>query len=438
MIKIIENGIKGLNSVEEVLNRKVIEEDISSSVKGIIGEVIEGGDEALKALCEKYDGFMPEALEVAREEIDEAFEQVLESSPATIRALENAASRITRYHSAQKREGFELVEKRDSDGGAGVLLMQKILPIKRAGLYIPGGTASYPSTVLMNVIPAKIAGVEEIIMVSPPSKDGTIAPIILAAAKVAGVDRIFKIGGAQAVAALAYGTESIPKVDKITGPGNAYVAEAKKQVFGKVGIDMIAGPSEILVIADSGDAAVLAADMLSQAEHDTMASAVLITTDKNLAEQVAKEIEVQLKELPREDIARASIEANGKIFIADTIEEAIDISNELAPEHLEMYVNNPFKYIDSIKNAGSVFLGKNCPEALGDYYAGPNHTLPTNGTAKFASPLSVDDFIKKTSFTFYSEEALRDDVDDVVLLAREEGLEGHARSPLYRTEKNFK
>ena len=312
---------------------------------------------------------------------------------------------------------------------------QKIIPVDRAGLYVPGGTAAYPSTVLMDAIPARIAGCREVVIVTPPGRDGKVNPAILAAAAAAGVDRIFKVGGAQAIAALAYGTESIPRVDKIVGPGNAFVAEAKRQVYGTVSIDMIAGPSEILIVADSGsNPRHLAADMLSQAEHDRMASAVLVTDSAALAAQVADEIERQIPLLERADIARASIDANGKIIVADSIRDAIDISNEIAPEHLELCVDSPFDYLDLVRHAGSVFLGRNCPEALGDYFAGPNHTLPTGGTARFSSPLSVDDFVKKMQYTYYSRDALEDVASDVALFARKEGLTAHARSALVRTE----
>jgi histidinol dehydrogenase len=342
--------------------------------------------------------------------------------------MERAARNIEEFHRRQLRQGFVVT------GSGGAVTGQTVRPIARVGLYIPGGTAGYPSSALMNAIPAKLAGVKEIIMTTPPGADGGIKnAYILAAAKIAGVDRVMKIGGAQAVAALAYGTESVPKVDKIVGPGNKYVAAAKRLVFGDVGIDMIAGPSEILIIADETcDARVVAADLLSQAEHDKMASAVLITTSGELAAKVAAELERQLETLPRREIARASIDNNGKIILVDSIAAAIAISNELAPEHLELCVDAPFDYFDKIEHAGSVFLGKNCPEALGDYFAGPNHTLPTSGTARFYSPLSVDDFVKKTQFTYYSADALRDVSDDIALFAEREGLSGHAESVLSR------
>ena len=422
MIKVLK---KGDYALDDVLIRDRSGRDVSQVVADIIFGVKMGGDPTLINYSQTFDGPIGGALELTKEEIDAAVAEVPEEVMET---LQEAADRIAFYHKAQLREGY--TRKED-----GVTLRQKVVPLKRVGLYIPGGTAAYPSTVLMNAVPAKIAGVEEIVMVSPPTANGTIAPVILAAAKIAGVDRVFRIGGAQAIAALAYGTKSVPKVDKIVGPGNAYVAEAKKQVFGQVGIDLIAGPSEVLVIADKGaDARIVAADMLSQAEHDKMATAVLITTDQFVAERTAEQLEVQLANLPREEIARESIEVNGKIIIVDSIDEAIDLANELAPEHLELFLDDAEAYADKIRNAGSVFVGKNCPEALGDYFAGPNHTLPTSGTARFASPLTVDDFVKTMSLTYYEPEALEYAKDKVALLARQEGLEGHARSILSRFE----
>lgn len=422
MIKILKNGEYAL---EDVLIRDRSGRDVSQVVSDIIFGVKMGGDPTLINYCKTLDGADLTSLEVTKEEIDAAVAEVPEEVKET---LQEAADRIAYYHKAQIKEGYTLEED-------GVKLRQKVLPLKKVGIYIPGGTAAYPSTVLMNAIPAKIAGVEEIIMVSPPTAGGTIAPVILAAARIAGVDRVFRIGGAQAIAALAYGTKTVPMVDKIVGPGNAYVAEAKRQVFGQVGIDLIAGPSEVLVIADKGaDARIVAADMLSQAEHDRMATAVLITTDRFVAERTAEQLEVQLSALPRQEIARESIEVNGKIIIVKTIDEAIDLANKLAPEHLELFLDNAEDYADKIENAGSVFVGKNCPEALGDYFAGPNHTLPTSGTARFAGPLTVDDFTKTMSLTYYEEAALEYAKDKVALLAREEGLEGHALSILSRFE----
>jgi histidinol dehydrogenase len=347
-----------------------------------------------------------------------------------LRILREAAANIRHFHEKQKRNGFMINDR------SGVVMGQKVTPVDRAGLYVPGGTAAYPSTVLMDAIPAKIAGVEQVVMVTPPGKDGKIPDVILAAARIAGVDRIFKLGGAQAVAALAYGTESVPKVDKIVGPGNAFVAEAKKQVFGTVSIDMIAGPSEILVLADAtADPRHVAADLLSQAEHDKLASAVLVTDSEALASAVQAEIERQLPLLSREEIARTSIDNNGKIIVAPDLSKGIEISNEIAPEHLELCVDNPFDYLDQIRHAGSIFMGKNCPEALGDYMAGPNHTLPTGGTAKFSSPLSVDDFVKKTQYTYFTRDALAKIADDVSYFATKEGLTAHAKSATVRFEE---
>ena len=423
MIKILDyEQVK----IEDIFIRNDKAADITAAVERIISDVRENGDRALREYALKFDGAVLDNLEVTEEEIEDAFAAV---DPALIEVIKKAAENIREYHSKQKREGFRFERKN------GVILGQKITPIENAGIYIPGGTASYPSSVLMNTIPAKIAGCRQIVMVSPPSRGGTIAPVILAAAKIAGVDRIFKTGGAQAVAALAYGTESVPKVDKITGPGNAFVAEAKKQVFGKVSIDMIAGPSEILVIADEkSNPEFVAADMLSQAEHDKMATAVLVTDSRELAGKVAEELEKQLSLLPREEIARASIENNGAVIITDNLHRAVEISNELAPEHLEICTDNPFDYLDEITNAGSVFLGRFCCESLGDYLAGPNHTLPTSGTARFSSPLSVDEFIKKTQFSYFEKEALREVRDDIDIFARSEGLDAHARAATIRFE----
>lgn len=395
-------------------------EEIEKIVEDIINNVKTNGDKALFEYCKKFDKCDIDSLLVSEEEIEEAFNQ---TDDYFIETLKQAKENIAEFHSKQIRNDF-VFTKED-----GIVLGQKITPVEKAGLYVPGGTAAYPSTVLMDAVPANIAGVSEIVMVTPPSAEGKINPAILTAAKIAGVTKIFKLGGAQAVAALAYGTESVPKVDKIVGPGNIFVATAKKQVYGKVSIDMIAGPSEILVIADpTCDPANVAADLLSQAEHDKMASSVLITTDMKFAEKVSAEIERQLKLLPREEIARASIDNNGKIFIVDSIRTAVKLSNEIAPEHLEVCVDNPFEILPDIKNAGSIFLGKNVPEALGDYFAGPNHTLPTSGTARFSSPLSVDDFIKKSSFIYYSAEALEKSHERIEDFANREGLQAHGKS----------
>ena len=400
--------------------------NVEAIVAEIIANVRKNGDAALYEYCEKFDKATLTALQVTKEEIDEAVASV---EPRFLDILARAAENIRKFHSRQVRNSFVVTEEN------GVVLGQKIIPVDRAGLYVPGGTAAYPSTVLMDSIPAKIAGVKEVVMVTPPNAEGKVNPVILAAASIAGVDRIFKVGGAQAVAALAYGTESIPRVDKIVGPGNAFVAEAKKQVFGQVSIDMIAGPSEILIVADgASNPRHLAADLLSQAEHDKLASAVLVTESMELAKAVQAELEVQIPQLERAEIARASIDNNGKIIVADTLMQAIDIANEIAPEHLELCVDNPFDYLDAIRHAGSIFMGRSCPEALGDYFAGPNHTLPTSGTAKFSSPLGVDDFIKKTQFTYYTRAALEAVAEDVAYFARQEGLTAHARSAVIRTE----
>ena len=412
---------------EEVFARDNIAPDVEGVVAQIIANVIQNGDAALYEYAAKFDKVQLDSLEVTQQEIDEAFQAV---EPEFLDILREAAVNIRSFHEKQVRNSFLL---NNTDG---IVVGQKVTPIEKVGLYVPGGTAAYPSTVLMDSVPAKIAGCREIVIVTPPGKDGKVNPVILAAAKIAGVDRIFKVGGAQAIAALAYGTETLPKVDKIVGPGNAYVAEAKKQVFGKVSIDMIAGPSEILVVADStANSRFVAADLLSQAEHDKMASAVLVTDSYAFAEAVSKELEIQIPQLPRAEIARASIDNNGKIIVAEgNLDLAIDIANRIAPEHLELCVDNPFDYLDKVKHAGSIFMGKYCPEALGDYFAGPNHTLPTSGTARFSSPLSVDDFVKKTQFTYYTAEALEKVADKVAYFAHKEGLDAHARSAVIRFE----
>jgi histidinol dehydrogenase len=413
--------------LSEILARKEEQQDVSAAVTQIIQTVRQEGDQALLRYAKEFDRAELSCLEVSPAELEQA-EQRLD--PGLRDILLEAAEHIRDFHRRQIRQSFLVSEQ------PGVILGQKITPIEKVGLYIPGGTAAYPSSVLMNCIPAKLAGCQEIVMVSPPTCQGDVNPVILAAARIAGVDRVFRCGGAQAVAALAYGTQSVPKVDKIVGPGNAFVAEAKRQVFGQVAIDMIAGPSEILVVADgSSDPVHVAADLLSQAEHDKNASAVLITDSGDLARSVSDQLERQIPLLPRKDIARASIDRNGKIIVAQTLEQAIDIANQLAPEHLELCVENPFDYLDRVKNAGSIFLGRSCPEALGDYFAGPNHTLPTSGTARFSSPLSVDDFIKKSQFTYYTADALAAVKDKIAVFARQEGLEGHARSALVRFEE---
>ena len=424
MIKIMKYG-EVANG--EIFARTAPTVNVEDIVADIIKNVRERGDAALYEYCEKFDKAKLESLAVTEEEIDEAVAQV---EPKFLEILEKAAVNIRKFHEKQVRNSFIINNEN------GIVVGQKVIPVDRAGLYVPGGTAAYPSTVLMDAIPAKIAGCPEVVMVTPPNSEGKVNPVILAAARVAGIDRIFKLGGAQAVAALAYGTESVPKVDKIVGPGNAFVAEAKKQVFGVVSIDMIAGPSEILVVADGkSDPRYVAADLLSQAEHDKMASAVLVTESAELAEAVSAELERQIPLLERSEIARASIDNNGKIIVAPDLMCAIDIANEIAPEHLELCVDNPFDYLDAIRHAGSIFMGRNCPEALGDYFAGPNHTLPTSGTAKFSSPLSVDDFVKKTQYTYYTKEALARVGEDVAFFATKEGLTAHAKSAVIRLGK---
>lgn len=410
----------------KIFARVIPEADVAAIVADILADVKENGDTAVKAYCAKFDKAELTSLEVTPEEIQEAISQV---EPEFLDILREAAENIRSFHSRQVRNSFVIADK------PGIVLGQKITPIEKVGVYVPGGTAAYPSTVLMDTIPAKIAGCPQLVMVTPPGRDGKVNPAILAAASIAGVNRIFKVGGAQAIAALAYGTESIPKVDKIVGPGNAFVAEAKKQVFGRVSIDMIAGPSEILVIADGKSNPVhVAADLLSQAEHDKLASAVLVTDSEELAQAVQAELERQLPLLPRQEIARASIENNGKIIVAETLMAGIEIANEIAPEHLELQVDDPFSYLDAIQNAGSIFLGRSCPEALGDYFAGPNHTLPTSGTARFSNPLSVDDFVKKSQFSYYTPEALAKAADKIAAFAEKEGLRAHGRSVTIRKE----
>lgn len=423
MIKIMKYG-QVPNS--EIFARVTPAVDVEKIVADILADVRANGDKAVLNYTLKFDKADLKNLLVSQEEIGEAFEAV---EPEFLAILEQAAENIRAFHSRQVRTSFVIADK------PGIVLGQKVTPIEKVGVYVPGGTAAYPSTVLMDTIPAKIAGCETIVMVTPPGADGKINPVILAAAKIAGVDLIFKVGGAQAVAALAYGTESIPKVDKIVGPGNAFVAEAKKQVFGLVSIDMIAGPSEILVIADGrSNASHVAADLLSQAEHDKLASAVLVTDSADLAEAVSVELERQIPLLPRREIARASIDNNGKIIVAENLMQGIEISNEIAPEHLELMVDDPFAYLDAVKHAGSIFMGRNCPEALGDYFAGPNHTLPTSGTARFSSPLSVDDFVKKSQFTYYTADAMNAVADAIQYFANKEGLEAHGKSAMIRKE----
>lgn len=417
--------IYGAKDGENYLNREINDYgEYESAVKDIIAAVRTDGDKALYEFAEKFDGVSLDSLEVPAQELATAADRV---SPEYAAMLRRAAENIRQFHAMQLREGFTL---RRADG---TVLGQRISPVERAGIYVPGGTASYPSTMLMNAVPAAVAGVKEIIMVTPPDKTGGIKKEVLAAAAIAGVTRVFKIGGAGAIAALAFGTESVPRVDKITGPGNIYVALAKKLVFGAVGVDMIAGPSEILIVADNtADADTVAADMLSQAEHDRLASAVLVTDDRALADAVADSIERQLAELPRREIARAAIDNCGKIIVTDSIEKAVEVSNRIAPEHLELCVKDPEALFGKVTNAGSVFLGHNTPEAAGDYYAGANHTLPTGGSARFSSALSVDDFLRKTQFISYSRDGIDAAINDIVMFAESEGLSAHARSAARR------
>ena len=425
-------------TAEEVFARNEPTVNVADAVSEIIKDVIANGDEAVIRYAAKFDGIDPQGfrLELSEEERDAALTENDRINPGLAEILAKAASNIVRFHSKQVRNSFIINET------PGVIMGQKVVPLERAGLYVPGGTAAYPSTVLMDTIPALIAGCSEIIMVTPPNADGTVNPAIVAAAEAAeaavpgkGHVRIFRTGGAQAIAALAYGTETIPAVDKIVGPGNAFVAEAKHQVYGRVSIDMIAGPSEILIVSDgNSDPAHLAADMLSQAEHDKNASAVLVTDSAELASSVQQQIELQLSQLEREEIARVSIDNNGKIIIAEDLEQAVEIANTIAPEHLELCIDSPFDWLGKVRHAGSIFMGRSCPEALGDYFAGPNHTLPTGGTARFSSPLSVDDFVKKMQYTYYTDEALAEVADDIAAFAAVEGLTGHARSVQIRKE----
>ena len=421
MIRIMKYGEE---PNERIFARAAGPSGVEEAVSAILAAVREGGDAALREMTLRFDRVDPGALEVTEREKADA---VKEAGADFMRILHRAAENIRHFHEKQVRASFLVNDQ------PGVVMGQKVIPLDRVGLYVPGGTAAYPSTVLMDAIPAVIAGCPEVVMVTPPGRDGRVSAAILAAAEEAGVKRVFKVGGAQAIAALAYGTQTVPKVDKIVGPGNAYVVEAKKQVFGRVAIDMIAGPSEILVLADGkSNPEWVAADLLSQAEHDRVASAVLVTDSAELAVKVQAEIERQIVLLPRQEITRESVERNGKIIVAQTLRTAIDIVNEIAPEHLEICVDNPFDYLDAIRHAGSIFLGRWCPEALGDYMAGPNHTLPTMGTARFSSPLSVDDFVKKTQYTYFTADALKNLSADVAAFARREGLEAHARSALVR------
>ncbi|MCQ5026551.1 histidinol dehydrogenase [Oscillibacter valericigenes] len=416
---------------EEILNRDIrAEADVDAAVDAILEDVRLHGDGALRRYTRELDGAELGSLQVSGAELDAAWAALDADFRAT---LELAAENIRRFHAQQVHRDFCLTDR------PGIIMGQRYTPIEKVGVCVPSSPTAFPSTILMNVIPAKIAGVEEIVLVTPPERDGSISPAALAAARIAGADRIFKLGGAQAVAALAYGTESVPRVDKIVGPGGIYVATAKRKVFGRVAIDMVAGPSEILVLADGGCRPdFVAADLLSQAEHDVFSSAVLVTDSLPLAQAVQREVEVQLERLPRREIARRSVEENGKILLTRSLDAAVDAANRIAPEHLELCVEDPFALLPRIRNAGSIFLGRSAPEALGDYFAGPNHTLPTSGTARFSSPLGVDDFIKRSSFLYYSQDVLAEAAPRIAEFAQREGLEGHARSVLIRCESETK
>lgn len=417
------------DSLNDILTRKYAETaDVSTIVQKIIARVRAGGDQAVYQLIEEIDNVALDSLAVSKAEIETALQTV---SAELLAVMEQAKANILAFHQKQVRQGFVSTEQN------GVVMGQRILPLSCVGVYVPGGTAAYPSTVLMDVLPAKIAGVKKIVMMTPTDSKGNVPVAILAAAQIAGVDEIYKVGGAQGVAALAYGTETIPKVDKIVGPGNIYVAAAKRMVYGTVDIDMIAGPSDVSIIADhSANPRWIAADLLAQAEHDKLAQAILITTEEALIEKVQLELEEQLAELPRKEIAAAAIENNGKIILVRDLAEATDIANQIAPEHLELSVAEPFALLGKVENAGSVFLGHHTPEVLGDYFAGPNHTLPTEGTARFYSPLSVDDFVKKSSYLYYTPEALEAVGPAVELFAETEELMGHARSMKVRRDSD--
>jgi len=415
------------DTIETIVARKQSEtKDVSTVVAQIIARVQQQGDQALFQLIEEINQVSLTSLTVSLEEVETAVQAV---SPELLEVMEQAKENILAFHQKQVQQGFVLTKEN------GVVMGQRVLPLAKVGVYVPGGTAAYPSTVLMDVLPAKIAGVKKIVMITPTDSQGKVPAAILAAASVAGVDEIYKVGGAHGVAALAYGTETIPKVDKIVGPGNIYVATAKKMVYGEVDIDMIAGPSDVLILADaSANPRWLAADLLAQAEHDPLAQAILVTTEAALIEQVQVELDLQLKELPRKDIAAAALESSGKLILVKDLTEALTIANQIAPEHLELAVADPFALLGQVENAGSVFLGHHTPEVLGDYFAGPNHTLPTEGTARFYSPLSVDDFIKKSSYLYYPEAAMKAAGPAVALFAETEDLIGHARSINVRRE----
>lgn len=425
--KIYANGSNEAELIKGMSKRGVAaNKEVADIVSAIIDDIRDNGDEALKKYTLKFDKKLPEYFEVPREVINDA---LTDADEEFVNAVLNAQENIAEFHNRQKEQSF--IDAKAN----GVILGQKLRGLKRVGLYVPGGTAPLFSSVLMNAIPAKIAGVEEIVMVTPPQKDGTPNKEMLIAAAICGVDRVFLAGGAQAVAALAFGTETIPKCDKIVGPGNIFVTTAKKLLYGTVDIDMIAGPSEILVLCDStANAKYVAADLLSQAEHDILASSILVTTDEKLADAVINEVEIQLEKLPRKDIARKSIDDFGAVIVCKDLQQAIDTANYIAPEHLEVQTANPLELLGCLDNAGSIFLGQYAPEALGDYYAGPNHVLPTSGTARFYSPLSVYDFVKRSSYIYYTREALENAKDDIILMAEKEGLGAHANSVRIRFE----
>lgn len=428
MIDILELTNDSKNKILEMLRKRKEANtiEIEQKVKSIINSVKKCGDKALKNFTMDFDKVALESIEASTEEIEQGFNNI---DKDFIKILKEVKKNIEGYHENQKQKGY--IYTKDF----GIYMGQRVIPLDKIGVYVPGGTAAYPSSVLMNVIPAKIAGVKEVVMVTPPNKDGLINPNIIAAAKIAGVDRIFKVGGAQAIAALAYGTESIPRVSKIVGPGNAYVAEAKRAVYGEVGIDMVAGPSEISIIADEdANARFIAADLMSQAEHDVLASAILLTTSKSLAEEVVKEVELQVEGLCRKEIIKLSLEKYGRILLCESIEQCIEMVNLISPEHLEILTKNPMEILDKIKNAASIFLGEYTPEPVGDYFGGTNHVLPTNGNARFSSPLSVDDFIKKSSFLYYSKEALLKDGNKIIEISGREGLSAHGNSVKVRIE----
>lgn len=424
MIRIIEaNGDEKKFLAETEKRAGEVGAEVEKTVKAILEDVKNNGDKAVKAYTAKFDCPNAKYYRVPDEAIQDALTEANEKSPEFVEAMLNAVENITAFHARQKREGFCVTEEN------GVIMGQRVRGLDKVGLYVPGGTAAYPSSVLMNAIPAKIAGVKEVIMVTPPLKDGSVNKDILVAAALCGVDRIYLTGGAQAIAALAYGTEEIPRVSKIVGPGNIFVATAKKLVYGNVDIDMVAGPSEILVIADeTANPVYLAADLMSQAEHDRLASAIMITTSREIAEKTKAEIERQVQYLSRKEIIEESLKNYGAIIVCDNMDYAVEIANKIAPEHLEVCAENPLEYIGKLDNVGSLFLGNHSPEPLGDYYAGPNHVLPTGGTARFYSPLGVDSFVKRSSYIYYTKDALLDAADDIILIAKREQLTAHANS----------